>query len=157
MMLGICHREGETRQTWSVIVVAFFVLFSQIAAMVLLLSPKCIKLEGCACAQIEAFEEGDRWLYLDDARNPSKRGRNATNLISDGVGLFCPFFSNCCHGSANISWTKCARKLRLRLNWSYWRGEKVLVLNWCRGFVREREKRGKPDQWWWWPFLPFFL
>ena len=81
----------------------FFALSSQIGAMVLLISPERIELQGYACAQIEALEEGDRWLYLDDARNPSERGRNAANLISDGGGLFCPFFSNCCHGSANIS------------------------------------------------------
>ena len=40
-------------------VVAFFALFSQIAAMVLLISPERIELEGCACAQIEALEEGN--------------------------------------------------------------------------------------------------
>ena len=71
--------------------------------MVLLISPEQIKLESCACAQIEAFEEGNRWLYLDDAGDPSARGRNAANMISDGGGLFCPFFSNWCHGSADIS------------------------------------------------------
>ena len=56
--------------------------------MVLLLSSERIKLEGCACARIEALEEGNRWCYLDDAGDLSERGRNAANLISDygGVG-----------------------------------------------------------------------
>ena len=31
----------------------------QISAMVLLISPKRIELESCACAQIEAIEEGN--------------------------------------------------------------------------------------------------
>ena len=47
--------------------VAFFALFSQIGAMVLLISLERIKLESCACAQIETLEEGNRYLYLDDA------------------------------------------------------------------------------------------
>ena len=38
--------------------VAFFALFSRIGAMVLLISPKDIQLESCACDQIEALEEG---------------------------------------------------------------------------------------------------
>ena len=71
--------------------------------MVLLLSSERIKLEGCACARIEALEEGNRWCYLDDAGDLSERGRNATNLISDGSGFFALFFSNRCHCSANIS------------------------------------------------------
>ena len=83
-------------------VVVFFALFSQIGAMVLLISPKHIKLESCACDQIEALEEGNRWLYPDDAGDSSERGRNAANLISDGGGLFGPFFSNWCHGFADI-------------------------------------------------------
>ena len=48
-------------------VVAFFAIFSQIGAMGLLLSPKRIKLESCACAQIKALEQANRWFYLDDA------------------------------------------------------------------------------------------
>ena len=59
--------------------------------MVLLISPKRIKLESCACAQIEALEEGNRWLYLDDAGYSSERGRNAANLISEYGGLFSLF------------------------------------------------------------------
>ena len=63
MMLGICQRDREMRQTQSVMVVAFFTLFSQIGAMVLLISPERIKLKSCTCAQIEALEEGNRLLY----------------------------------------------------------------------------------------------
>ena len=63
MMLGIRQLEGEMRQTRSVMVVAFFTVFSQISAMVLLISPERIKLKSCTCAQIEALEEGNRWLY----------------------------------------------------------------------------------------------
>ena len=71
--------------------------------MFLLISPEQIKLESCACTQIEALEEGNRWLYLDDAGDLSERVRNAANMISDGGGHFCPFLSNWCHCSANIS------------------------------------------------------
>ena len=73
---------------------AFFTFFSQIIAMVLLISPEGIKLESCACAQIKAREEGNRWLYLYDAQDPSERGRNAANLISHVGGLFYLLFSN---------------------------------------------------------------
>ena len=52
-------------------VVAFFAPFSQIGAMVLLISPKQIKLESCACAQIKGLEEGNMRLYLDDAGDSS--------------------------------------------------------------------------------------
>ena len=71
-------------------VVAFFALFSQIAAMVLLISPARNVLESCTCAQIETLE-GNRWLCLNDAGDLSERGRNAANLITDGGGRFCPF------------------------------------------------------------------
>ena len=63
MMLGIRQSGGEKRQTWSAMVVAFFAPFSQIGAMVLLISPEQIELESCACAQIEARGEGNRWVY----------------------------------------------------------------------------------------------
>ena len=69
-----------------------FGIFDIIGAVVLLISPEQIELEGCACAQIKALKKGNGSLYLDDA------------------------------------WV----------------------------FIRETEKRGKPDQRWWWPFLPFF-
>ena len=90
--------------------------FSHDCAMVLLISPEQIELEGCACAEIEALEEENRWLYPDDAGELSMRGNNATNLISNSGDLFCPFFSNWCHGFANISRTNRARKLHLRSN-----------------------------------------
>ena len=68
-----------------------FALFSQIGAMVLLISLEGIKLKSCACAQIEALEEGNRWLYLDNAGHPSERRKNAANLISVSSGRFCCF------------------------------------------------------------------
>ena len=66
MMQGIRYREGETWQTWSVMVVAFLALFSQIGVMVLQISPDRIKQERCVCAQIKGLEEGNRQLYLID-------------------------------------------------------------------------------------------
>ena len=83
--------------------VAFFAPFSLIGAMVLLISPERMKLESCACAQIKALEEGNRWLYLDDAGHPSERLQNAANLISDSGGRSCLFSSNWYQCSANIS------------------------------------------------------
>ena len=82
--------------------VALYALFSQIVAMFLLISPELIKLESCDCAQIGAPEEGNRWLYLDDAGLLSEGRKNAANLISDGGGHLCHFSSNWCHGCANI-------------------------------------------------------
>ena len=52
---------------------AFFSIFSQIGAMVLLLSPEQIKLESCACAQIKALEKLNCSFYPDDAGDSSKR------------------------------------------------------------------------------------
>ena len=49
---------------------------TQIGAMGLLISPEGIELESCTYAQIEALEEMNRWLYLDDARDLSEKGRN---------------------------------------------------------------------------------
>ena len=71
--------------------VVIFGIFDAIGAMLLLISPERIELEGCACAQIKALEEGNWWLYPDDAGDSSERGRITANLISDGEGLFCPF------------------------------------------------------------------
>ena len=67
MMLRIRLREGETRQTWSVMVKAVFALYSQIGAMVLPISPEQIEQESCAFAQIWAPEEWNKLLYPDDA------------------------------------------------------------------------------------------
>ena len=80
-------------------VAAIFTLFSQIGVMVLLISPEQIELG--TCAQINALEEENWWLYPDDAGFLLERGRNVANLISDGGGLFCCFFSNWCHGLLN--------------------------------------------------------
>ena len=41
-------------------VVVIFVIFGAIVTMVLVITSERIELEGCACAQIEALEEGDR-------------------------------------------------------------------------------------------------
>ena len=50
-----------------------------IGAMVLLISPDQIELEGYACAQIKALEEGNGRLYPDDAcafvRERGRRGK----------------------------------------------------------------------------------
>ena len=55
-----------------VMVVAFFAVFSQIGAMVVVTSPERIGLDSCACAKIEAHEERNRWLYFDDAGDLSE-------------------------------------------------------------------------------------
>ena len=55
-------------------VVAFFAIFSQIGAMVLLTSPEQVKLQSCACTRIEALEEENRWEYQDNAGDLSARG-----------------------------------------------------------------------------------
>ena len=80
MMLGICHEKGETRQTGSVMM-AFIAIFSQTGAMVLLISPKQIELESCACAPIEALEEWNGLLNQDDAWDLSERGRNVADIM----------------------------------------------------------------------------
>ena len=46
-------------------------LFSQIGAMVLLISPEPIELESCVSAQNISPEKGNRWIYPDDARDLS--------------------------------------------------------------------------------------
>ena len=48
-------------------VVVIFGIFDIIGAMDLLISPEQIELEGCACANIKALEEGNGRLYPDDA------------------------------------------------------------------------------------------
>ena len=47
--------------------VVLFGIFYAIGTMVLLISPKPIELEGCACAQIKALEEWNRVTDPDDA------------------------------------------------------------------------------------------
>ena len=60
-------------------VVVIFVIFGAIDAMVLAITSERIELEGCACAQIEALEDWNGWIYPDDAWGQSERGRNAAN------------------------------------------------------------------------------
>ena len=48
-------------------VVVIFGIFDAIGAMVQLIFPKRIELEGCACAQIKALEERNSSLHPDDA------------------------------------------------------------------------------------------
>ena len=59
--------------------VVFFVIFGAIDAMVLAITSERIELEGCACAQIEALEEWNGWIYPDDVWGQSEMGRNAAN------------------------------------------------------------------------------
>ena len=50
--------------------------------MVLLTSPKQVKLQSCACARIEALEEENRWEYQDNAGDLSARGEtHQTRLV----------------------------------------------------------------------------
>ena len=63
MMLGICQ-TGRNPANMISDGGGLFALFSQIGAMVLLISLEGIKLESCACAQIEPLEEGNRQLNL---------------------------------------------------------------------------------------------
>ena len=60
-------------------VVVIFVIFGAIDAMVLVITSERIELEGCACAQIEALEEWNGWIYPDDVWGQSETGRNAAN------------------------------------------------------------------------------
>ena len=53
--------------------VAILALFSQIGALVLLMSPEQIELESCACAQIEALKKLNCWFNPDDAGDSSER------------------------------------------------------------------------------------
>ena len=46
-------------------VVVILVIFGANGAMVSVISPERIELESCACAQIKALKEGNRWLYPD--------------------------------------------------------------------------------------------
>ena len=55
-------------------VVAIFAPFAQIGVKVLLLTPERIELGSCACAHIEALDEGNRWEYQDNAGDLIARG-----------------------------------------------------------------------------------
>ena len=61
---------------------SFFPLLTQIGAMVLLISPEQIELESYASAQIEALEEGNRWLHSDDAGVSHESGKNAVMVVA---------------------------------------------------------------------------
>ena len=52
-------RKGSWMTTMKVVV--FFDIFGAIGATVLIITFERIELEGCACAQIEAFEKWNRW------------------------------------------------------------------------------------------------
>ena len=58
--------------------VVILVIFGANGATVLAITSERIELEGCACAQVEAFEEWNGLLYQDDAWDLSERGRNAS-------------------------------------------------------------------------------
>ena len=62
----------KVSQMNTVKVVVIFDIFGAIDAMVPPISPKRIALGSCACAQIEALEEWNRWLYPDDAGDLSE-------------------------------------------------------------------------------------
>ena len=71
-------------------VLAIFAPFSQIGAMVLVLSPKRIKLGSCACTHIKALEVGNGLFYPDDAGDPSEMGETG-QTGSVIVAFFAPF------------------------------------------------------------------
>ena len=68
-------------------VVAIFALFSEIGAMVLLITPEGIKLE---LKLLKSGIVGFTQMML----GIRQRGRNAANLISDCGSHFCPFWGN---------------------------------------------------------------
>ena len=59
--------------------VVFFGIFYAIGTMVLLISPKPIELEGCACAQIKALVGWNRLQDPDDALDLLIRSKNPSN------------------------------------------------------------------------------
>ena len=60
-------------------VVVFFDIFGAIGATVLIITFERIELEGCACAHTKSLGEQNGSINPDDARNLSKRDRNAAN------------------------------------------------------------------------------
>ena len=75
MTLGI-HQSGRNVANQIRDGGGLFDLFSQTGAMVLLISPEQIMLQSCTCTQIEALEERNRWLCLDDTGDLSAREKN---------------------------------------------------------------------------------
>ena len=78
-IIELILRKDSWRTT--MIVVVFFGIFGAIDAMVWVISPERIELEGCACAQIKALEKWNCSIYPDDTWDLSERGRNAANYI----------------------------------------------------------------------------
>ena len=62
-------------------VVVIFAIFGTSCAMVLLISPERVELESCACAQIDALEEYNGWIYPGDAWELIQRGKNAGKTL----------------------------------------------------------------------------
>ena len=60
-------------------VVVILVIFGANGATVLVITSERIELEGCACAHTKALGEQNGSINPDDARNLSKRGKNAAN------------------------------------------------------------------------------
>ena len=78
-IIELILRKDSWRTT--MIVVVFFGIFGAIDAMVWVISPERIELEGCACAQIEALEKWNCSIYPDDTWDLSEKDRNAANYI----------------------------------------------------------------------------
>ena len=57
---NIYHQVRKVSWLTTMKKVAIFVIFGATDAMVLVITSKQIELEGCACAQIEAFEKWNR-------------------------------------------------------------------------------------------------
>ena len=90
MMLGIRHRVGEMWRTRSVMVVVFFARFSQIRAVVLLISPERIELECCACAQIKALKRGigSHILMMLGIRHEKGETRQTGSVMVAFIAIF---------------------------------------------------------------------
>ena len=69
----------KTSRMTTIKVVVIFVIFGAIDTMVLVITSERIELEGCACAHTKALGELNGSINPDDARNLSKRDRNAAN------------------------------------------------------------------------------
>ena len=97
-------------QITSMEMVVIFGVFDAIGAMLLLISPERIELEGCACAQIKALEEGNWWLHPDNAW---ERDRNATNFVLNFYILTfsCPFRATSLQRNPHPGWKYWATRL----------------------------------------------
>ena len=89
---GLCktrsnHQEivhlGHSEKSWLEVTmkeVVFFGIFYAIGAMILLISPKPIELESCACAQIKALERWNELKDSVDALDLLKRSKNLSKI-----------------------------------------------------------------------------